>query len=168
MSTQPGTPAEVVILHRDADLALGHAGDLFFVLWIDRTTTEGVRTLTAKFSEFAAKQPRGIGLLTTVAAGAKMPEPDPKAQLATWLHGVGDKVVTSALVFEADGFFAAGIRFVVTTLNMVARQEFPHRAFKSIEEASSWFEWNEPQIGKRFNAARVNEAYRAFRAAAKV
>lgn len=155
------TDAEV--LYCDSDVALGAAGDVFFILWRDRTTVEGVSHLRRTFDEHTRSFGRELALVTIIEAKAKMPSPGSREPLAEWLRDAGSKILISGIAFEGNGFLAAGVRGVVVGLTMLARQPYPHRVFKSVELATQWMEAGEPRVGKHFDAKVLQRSVSKFR-----
>ena len=69
-----------------------------------------------------------------------VPSAAARAELARTFEILGDTIACSALVFEGDGFRAAAVRAIATTISQVSRSPFPHRVFSSIEKAGEWME----------------------------
>jgi hypothetical protein len=157
------TMRDIRLLHCDGDLALGAAPDLFVTIWRDRTTLEGVEILQSHLADFARDRSKELALLTIIEAGAKMPAVGTREPLARVLNGVAEQVLISGVAFEGEGFLAASIRSVVVGLTLIARQPFPHRTFKDVEEVARWFESERASIGKHFEARAVQRMVATFR-----
>lgn len=154
---------DVRLVHSDPDLTLGASADLFVTIWRRRTTLSGVETLRSRLSEYAYRRSKEIGLLTIVESSAKMPAHGTREPLAQVLSSVSDQVLISGVAFEGEGFLAASVRSVVVGLTLIARQPFPHRAFKDVEDVSRWFEAERFAIGKHFDARGVERVVAQIR-----
>lgn len=159
----PSVRKETEILHVDHDLALGAENDIFFILWRDRTTVEGVAALARTFADYTQTRSREFAMITIIEPKAKMPSPGSREPLAKFLGEAGDKVLISGVAFEGDGFIGASIRGVVVGLTMLARQPYPHRVFKDVVDASRWIEAERARIGKHFPAKDIQAAAASFR-----
>jgi hypothetical protein len=157
------TMRDIRLLHCDKDMALGASTDLFVTIWRARTTLDGVEILDSQLTEFASERPKELALLTIIEAGAKMPDPGTREPLARVLNSVAEQVLISGVAFEGEGFLAASIRSVVVGLTLIARQPFPHRTFKDVEEASRWIESERASIGKHFEARAIQRIVADFR-----
>ena len=124
------------LLHREADFALATFGDIFMTIWRDKTTMEGVRASRSAVEAFSAGRRREIGMLTIVEPGAPIPARAERTALADYLRAVSDSIKVSALVYEGEGFHAAAVRSLVTGLTLIARQDYPHRVFDSVDKAA--------------------------------
>ncbi|HEY5958445.1 MAG TPA: hypothetical protein VIV60_17900 [Polyangiaceae bacterium] len=157
------SPKSVEILHCDSDVAVGGASNLFIVVWRDRTTAEGVKAVGSAFETFCSRYTAETALFTIVERGAKAPDPEAREPLALLMRAGGKQVVISAVVYEQTGFLAAAFRGVVTGLCIVARQTFPHRMFKDVEDAVRWIESERAPTGKCFRAADLLNTVASFR-----
>jgi hypothetical protein len=155
-----GTRSRVV--YAEHDFALGACRDMFFVLWLDRTTVDGIATLEEQFYRFSQDRGKELALVTIVSKfAAKGPSADARHKLATWLGQASNKLVISAVVFEGDGFLAALVRGIATGLAIVAQPNCPHRVVATLQQAGEWFQKNTahgPRVFKTdYVVARVTE-----------
>ncbi len=90
--------------------------------------------------------PNGIATLTIVAENAPLPAQGVREALALAMRAAGKRIQRSAVYFEGDGFRAAVVRGVATGLSRVATLPYPHKVFKTIEEAAAWLA---PELGDR-------------------
>ena len=127
------------VLDAQTDYTLGTYGDVFIVIWRQDTTLSGVAELGRCFDRFAAGMPQGVGLLTVIEPAASLPSSSAREALAAFMRDNGNRIRTSAVVFEGSGFRAAAVRSVVVGLTMLANQPFPHRVFSTVERTRDWF-----------------------------
>ncbi len=118
--------------------AIGMSGPLVVSMWRTVTTHTAMLSFRAMVSRYVTGQPDGIAFLTVVEAQAEMPEPAARDELADMFRRLGSSVICSALVFEGQGFRAAAVRGITTSVNLLARQPFPHKVFANVDEAASW------------------------------
>ncbi len=155
------------VLYSSHDLALGACRDMFFVLWQDRTTLEGVATLETHFEQYSRNRLKDLALITIVASQAhRSPPAQVRHRLAAWLSDSSSKLLISAVVFEGDGFAAAMVRGVVIGLSMLAKPNFPHRVVSSVWHAGGWFEEATLGMPKVFTQNYVMARVSEFRQAA--
>lgn len=126
-------------------------------LWRRETTPSAVQALY----DVTARLGTPSGMLTVVEANAALPNSQVRAAVANVLRDSARSVVCSALVFEGEGFRAAAVRAITTTISQLARAPFPHRVFGTVEEAARWLESIEPQL----SAAKLCEDLRRLREA---
>lgn len=93
-------------------------------------------------------------MVTVVEAAADMPDSAARDELARLFRSLSASVVCSALIFEGDGFKAATVRALTTTINLVARQPFPHRVFATVADAAKWMG---TYAALKTSAARIGE-----------
>jgi hypothetical protein len=129
------------VLHCDDDVALGACSDMFFVLWRDRTTLDGIAKLYEYFDSFSDSRAKDIALITIVTnSAAKGPPSEVRRKLAGWLGHASERLLISAIVFEGNGFLAALVRGIATGLSIVAQPNCPHRVVPSVWHAGEWFQ----------------------------
>lgn len=121
----------------DHNHAVGHTDQVIFVMWRHHTTLEAVRGLTP-ITEMLNER-GATGILTVVEKGATLPSSEARAELASSLK-TARSMVCSALVFEGDGFRAAAVRAITTTIYQLAKPPFPLRVFATVEQAAHWME----------------------------
>lgn len=151
------------VLYCDSDVAVGGGGDLFVVVWRDRTTCEGLADMERVFRRFCRNRTRELALVTIVEADAKAPDPEAREALAQLMRSADSHVMISAIVYEETGFVAAAFRGVVTGLSLLARHTFTHRMWKDLPTAAAWIEGEQTRIGKHFCAADIVTVVEHFR-----
>lgn len=124
----------------DAAHAIGTSDAAMLCLWRTATTYEAVIELQGIAKNLVASSPGKVGFLTVVEAGADLPDGKVRDELAKMFQMVSASVACSALCFEGEGFRAAAVRAITTTINQVARQPFPHKVFGRVDEASRWMQ----------------------------
>ncbi len=150
------------VLHCDDDVALGACSDMFFVLWRDRTTLDGIAKLYEYFDWFSNGRSKDIALITIVTnTAAKSPPAEVRRKLAGWLGHASESLLISAIVFEGNGFVAALVRGIATGLSIVAQPNCPHRVVPSVWHAGEWFQvataGGSKTFGQNYVMARVSE-----------
>jgi len=161
-SSHPPVSAAVRIGVAGHDHALASWGNVQVVIWRHVTTLAGVRALRQACTDFGARNPEGVLLLTIIHAGAPAPLPRVRAELARFL-GESSQIRASAVVMEGSGFRAAFVRGVVTGLTLLARQPFPHEVC-TLEGARDLFERSTRGTRLRFDAPAFVPGITALRA----
>jgi hypothetical protein len=80
-----------------------------------------------------------VWLLQVVTPDATIPDARSREALANMLCSLDGIVSHSAVVHVGSGFRASLIRSIVTGLNALGRQRFPHKVFASTQAAVAWF-----------------------------
>jgi hypothetical protein len=141
-----GAQSIIEVVHDDYCMATWQR--VFNDIWRVNTTVDGVRHLQSGFDALARETSGGLGLLTVVEAKAPLPPADARKALARFLSSASPRIKLSAVVFEGDGFRAAGVRGVVTGLTLMARPSYPHKIFSTVLGACQWFGKNFADHGK--------------------
>jgi len=127
--------AEVRLLATTTDATFGTCGDVFVAIWRKNTTMLALQQLNELFDNFRTTHRAGCWLVTIVEEKASLPGAAERDAVAAWMAGIADVVKCSALSFEGTGFRAAAVRSVLTGLNVVSRQPFPHQVFGNVTAA---------------------------------
>ena len=128
--------------------AIGTTDHLLMCLWRTATTPEAVSELH-RIAVRHSRASEPMAMLTVVEATSEMPDGDIRGQLASLFQELGDRVSCSALIFEGDGFRAAAVRGIVTGINLVAKQPFPHKVFAQVSEAATWIDRHDTNLSSR-------------------
>ena len=119
------------------DYAIGTWGDIFLIVWIGQTSLSAATTFSREIERFSSVRPEGIGLVDVILKKATLPKADVRKLFADIL--VNTNILVSVAVMEGLGFRAAAVRSFVQGLNMLARHDFPHRIFGTVNECANWF-----------------------------
>ncbi|MFO0756041.1 MAG: hypothetical protein U0359_06100 [Byssovorax sp.] len=121
----------------DANHCLATYGPLFFALWGEETTRDGVEPIVSLGKTLASAYPAGILSLSVVASNSRPPSSEVRALIASTIHALKN-VKRSAVVVDGTGFLAAMVRGVVTGLQALQRAPYPHQVFGSVDVAIGW------------------------------
>jgi hypothetical protein len=152
-------PATTVVV-TTPDHVIATYRHLAIIIWKVNTTLEGVRALREAARALAGAHPAGIGLLTLVEEGAPAPSGPARASMAQAAQTLGDVVRASAVTFEGDGLRASLVRAVVSGVNLVAKQPFPHQVFATVQAASQWLG---PRLGPAIEPREIAQAVAQIR-----
>jgi hypothetical protein len=127
------------ILTSDVHHRTGIWGPLFFVVWIGEVEVSTTELIQARLRAHASTLPtKRAALFTIVEETAPLPSSSGRTALSNILRNCTDDVFASAVVMEGDGFRASAVRSVATGLSIVARQPFPHRVFRKVQDGAQW------------------------------
>lgn len=107
-------------------------------VWRNVTTADAVHAMRDTIQALGKRHPGGVTLLQLVEAHAVMPDSAARAALTDMLNTSRNVVKYSAVVYEGEGFKAAAVRGIVTSLTMLAKPPFPHRIFSTVDTAAVW------------------------------
>jgi hypothetical protein len=152
-------PPQITVLATDADHRVAVFGPLLISVWIRETRIEALRAMEEMIKVAAGSVPDGrLGLLVVVEPHAKMPSAAVRDELARIRRT--RTVALTALVHEGDGFSAALVRGITTSLNLLEGVGTQTHVFANIASAARWVEAKAPQYG---SAIAIEEAARALR-----
>lgn len=127
------------LLGTDSNHRTGTWGPIFFVVWIGEVEVRTAQGIQGRLRAFANSLPGGRAVLFTVVEGtAPLPSSQGRTALSNILSFCSREVLASAVIMEGDGFRASAVRSVATGVAMLARQPFPHRVFRKIDEGAAW------------------------------
>jgi hypothetical protein len=141
-------PEQWRLIARDPDYALATWQQIFAVIWRKETTLHGAIHLRSACTEFASRNPRGIGLLTIIEPNAPLPPSEIRKSIADFLQEGSSFIKCSTVIFEGTGFRAAAVRSVVTGLTLMAHQAFPHRVCHLVEASQMYADILSPATGR--------------------
>lgn len=136
------------ILSADVNHRTATWGPLFFVVWMGAIEVRVTELIQTRLRSHAGTLPTGrTALFTIVEETAPLPSSEGRAALSNILRHCTDEVFASAVVMEGDGFRASAVRSVATGLSLVARQPFPHRVFRRVQDGGQWIcsSFSEPE-----------------------
>jgi hypothetical protein len=123
------------LIWKDHNYLLAVWRRLVIVVWKGDTTLESVKRVGETIHSSASRVgPVGLFIVTDVTA------PLPPAIVRKTAAGIlaAAPIAYFCVTFEGNGFRAAAVRGVVTSITMLASMAFPHRAFSKIDEAAVW------------------------------
>ena len=127
------------ILSSDRNHCTAVWGPLFFVVWMGEVEVRTTELIQTRLRAHGESQPNGrAALFTIVEETAPLPDGKGRTALSNILRFCADEVFASAVVMEGDGFRASAVRSVATGLSIVARQPFPHRVFRKVQDGAQW------------------------------
>ncbi|HEY5958661.1 MAG TPA: hypothetical protein VIV60_19005 [Polyangiaceae bacterium] len=130
------TPQILFVDQHHATLIVGPLG---VVVWRGEASPSAVRRVLELGIATAAANPSGFGMIGVVELGAKAPDATSRQLSASINDELAAKgAVGFAAIIPQPGFAGAWIRAVVTSLNWLARNDYPFRAYESSEMACQW------------------------------
>ncbi|WP_437740533.1 hypothetical protein WMF39_33335 [Sorangium sp. So ce1504] len=131
--------ASCQVVEATVDVAVGYWSSLATAVWMKTTHPHHAASLKAAIVGAQASSPsRKVWLLQIVTPEAIVPDTRSRSALAGMLSSVDGIVSHSAVIHIGSGFRASVVRSIVTGLNALGRQQFPHRVFASVEEGIAW------------------------------
>ncbi|WP_437523650.1 hypothetical protein WME79_34500 [Sorangium sp. So ce726] len=131
--------ARYQLVEASADVAVGYWSSLATAVWMRTTHPHHAASLKSAIVAAQSKSPsRKVWLLQIVTPEAIVPDTRSRSALAGMLCSVDGIVSHSAVIHIGSGFRASVVRSIVTGLNALGRQQFPHCVFASLEEGVAW------------------------------
>ncbi len=120
-----------------SDYAIGTWGDVLIMVWRGQANTESATAFARELARFASTREEGIGLISIILKSASIPKADARKVMANVLGET--RIAVSTAVMEGSGFRASAVRGFVQGLSMLARNDYPHKVFGTIDESGKWF-----------------------------
>lgn len=153
-------PPQITVLATDADHRIALFGPLLISVWIRETRIEALRAMEEMIKVEASNVPDGrLGLLVVVEPHAKMPSSAVRDELARIRRT--RTIALTALVHEGNGFSAALVRGITTSLNLLEGVGTQTHVFANVASAARWVEATGPHYG---SAIAIEAAAGALRA----
>lgn len=146
MSQHPtsGAPRDAppsVRVHLATDrYAIGEWRCVFFFVWRATTRLVDLDAARVPFADWLRRaQADGGAVFTLVERDVGPPAEDARERLNE-VRASGRGVVRAmASVYETQGFAAAALRSVATSVSVATKAAFPQRSFGAVGEAAAWF-----------------------------
>ncbi len=127
----------VNLIFNDKTASYGTWHNVFINAWKENPDLSTINQTEKIMKDFASSQPTGIGLFSIIKQKATIPKSEVRSMMAKVFKNT--KVIGSVSIVEGKGFRAAAVLGFLSSLTLLARHPFPHKAFDSVNEASSWF-----------------------------
>ncbi|AKF07266.1 hypothetical protein [Sandaracinus amylolyticus] len=113
---------------------------MLVIHWGAVSTPDQVRHAANEARGLARAHPSGIGLFSVLPSGTQLTHvgEDVRREAHQFMQLPGVPILGSAVVYESDGFGAALLRGVITSIALVVRNGAPMRIFGSMGEAETW------------------------------
>jgi hypothetical protein len=130
--------SSVTICRSNTDCVIGIAEGVAVAVWLHHTNVEDVAELGRAVRKARRGASESVRLVQVVPRTAITPDARVRAALASMLRGLKGIVPYSVILFEAEGFRAAMIRSIVTSITSLSSPGFPHRVFGNLQDAAAW------------------------------
>lgn len=168
MATGQAAPAlySVDEAYIDRDHVVGSWRNVFISVWRHRVEEHAIFNLRPAIHALKVVHPAGIAMLTVLEPDADLPTPGARQELPKLFKDIANGMACSALVCEGEGFRAAAVRALTTTINALAAPPYPHRVFPTIAAAEALILAGLPPSaqGERLERGELARAVDAFRA----
>ena len=108
------------------------------IVFLGRPTLSEMQEVGAQMLQLAARNPAGIYGYNVIAASAKMPDADARADIQQGFERLRGKLLASAAVIETTGIAGTLARTLVSTLLTVSKRPFTLRVFADRASAATW------------------------------
>jgi hypothetical protein len=144
----------------DADHCIASFGPLLLSVWMRETRLDALQGMERLIGDIARDAPNGrVGLFVVVEPHAAMPSSEARSELSRIRRT--SAIGLTALVYEGDGFSAALVRGVTTSLNLLERGHTRTHIFATVALASEWIATTSPEYG---GGRELEAATRSLRA----
>jgi hypothetical protein len=143
----PASPATPTLrsLREDRDHRIALFGSVLIGVWI-RTEVEALRAMERFVDQAAAAAPHGrLALFVVVEPHAIAPSAPAREELSRIRRA--SRIGLTALVYEGDGFGAAVVRGITTSLNLLEGGKTHTQIFADVPSAARWIRTSAPEYG---------------------
>jgi hypothetical protein len=131
-------PPALIVCRSNADCVIAAAEGVAVAFWLCHTNVEDVDELARAARRAQQGSTERVRLVQIVPQTAVSPDARARAALAHMLRGLQGVVSHSVIVFEGEGFRAAMVRSIVTSIASLSNPGFPHRVFAQLPDAAAW------------------------------
>lgn len=128
----------VTLCRSNADCVIGAGPGVVVAFWRHHTRLEDVEELARAVRRAQGSRKEPVLLVQVVPQCAATPDGRVRDALARMLRGLRGAVSHSVVLYEGEGFRAAMIRSIVTSVQSLSSPGFPHRVFGKLPEAAAW------------------------------
>jgi hypothetical protein len=132
--TAEASPLEVH--ESDAAQRTGRIENVVLQVWCEWASPDRVKKTRELVRAAHREHSSKVAVLVRVLGGCRMPDPRTLRSFSRFLHDVEDEVQGVAIVLEGDGFWAASMRAIVSSVTLMARSGPPTRVYGDLREAS--------------------------------
>ncbi len=148
-SSHPVVPSPAALtlrpLQEDGDHRIALFGSVLIGVWI-RTEVEALRAMERFVEQAAPSAPDGrLALFVVVEPHAIAPSASAREELSRIRRA--SRIALTALVYEGDGFGAALVRGITTSLNVLERGKTHTHIFADVPSAARWIRTSAPEYG---------------------
>jgi hypothetical protein len=139
----------VTLCRSNADCVIGASSGVVVVFWRHHTHVEDVDELARAVRSAQRGSEEPVRLVQVVPQSATTPDGRVRAALARMLRGLTGVVSHSVVLYEGEGFRAAMIRSIATSVLSLSSPGFPHRVFGQLPEAAAWMSGGDTALSAR-------------------
>lgn len=136
MTPHSGRGSKLVVQEATPDWTAGTFENVMITLMMKRGTPAQMRRLQQIHDGWYAKHPQGIATFNIVLPSTLLPEQGAHEAAAAALSAMQDHHLASTTVILGDGFWAATMRSLLTTIFAVSRSRVPQKVASTVEEGA--------------------------------
>jgi hypothetical protein len=132
-------------MREDANHRIALFGPMLVSVWV-RTEIDALLAMEKIIEQAAPEAPNGrLGLFVIVEPHATAPSPKARDELSRIRRA--NAIALTALVYEGDGFGAALVRGITTSLNLLERGAMRTHIFANVPSAARWVQTSAAEYG---------------------
>ena len=154
--------SKINITESTVDIVVGSWCDFFLAHFKLKSDINVSNIVAGNMVEFAQTRPDGIGLITLLSMKSSIPSRDARRVMADALAKT--PITVAATIMEGLGFRAAAVRGFTSGLAMLAKQQYPYKFFRSVDESIGWIIeiTKEKNTWPYLNSSNLSDAINSF------
>ncbi len=143
LSSRPGAGPRFELGHCDQGMTLATWGSLVVMVFRDDLTPERVALMREHELSLVARQKTkfvALSLLDVTDAQIIRSSPEGREAATRLTREIAPHLLAAAIILDREGFVAALLRSMITTINVVAAPPYPMRVFSDIAQGLEWLE----------------------------
>lgn len=135
----PSTARELTLLDSEPGHFTVHAWqNIMFVCWLQRGTGRAVQRVAEQREVLDKRHPEGVSVVHLIADQAGLPTPEARAGVKELIVRYRHQRACLAIIVRGEGFWASGMRAVITGVQMLVPGQLTMRVFSEAEPVATW------------------------------
>jgi hypothetical protein len=132
------SPGKLVVHHRSPGVAIGTLDAFFLMRCFGDVTPDDIRATVRGHEAILAHRPEGGGSIVAVDPTTTFPSEETRRTALDLTRTTGPKTLAHALIILGDGFWASGMRGVMTTIWSLNAANHPRKVLREEDEGVDW------------------------------
>jgi hypothetical protein len=124
--------------------------NIMIACWSKRAEGHSIERIARLRESMADAHPEGVSVIYLIANEAGLPTAEARAGVRQLMARFSKQRACLAIVIQGEGFWASGMRAVITGVRLLVPIKFPMGVFAGVDAVAQWLpEWHERRTGVR-------------------